>query len=320
MKRLASVATLVLLWILLPLGASAAEFLIPVGKIVGLQLKSDTVVISAFDDRLGKNARAAGLRVGDEILAVNEKNVTDAMEIRSEVERCKDHLELTVRRGNKTFRCNVKPQSCAQGQKMGVYLKQGISGIGTVTWYDPATGMFGALGHGVNTAKGDPLKMTSGNAYDAEIISVKKGESGEPGQLRGAATSDVPRGTLTRNTPKGIFGKTEKQWQGEPVPAAQWQELKTGPAVILSTIGGDEPREYSVEIVKVYAVDRPDGRNMMLHVTDPALLETTGGIVQGMSGSPILQNGRLVGAVTHVLVNDPTMGYGIFIQNMLDAA
>ena len=127
-------------------------------------------------------------------------------------------------------------------------------------------------------------------------------------------------GTLEKNTPQGVFGKASRPWLGQPLPAADFDEVTTGNAVILSTVSGDTPQEYSVEILKIYPQDRPDGRNFLLQITDPDLLETTGGIVQGMSGSPIIQDGKLIGAVTHVLVNDPTTGYGIFIENMLDAA
>ena len=127
-------------------------------------------------------------------------------------------------------------------------------------------------------------------------------------------------GELFRNTPQGVFGKSSQGWQGEPLPIGEFSQVHTGPAAIRSTVSGTEPGEYSVEILKIYPQDRPDSRNFLLKVTDPALLSTTGGIIQGMSGSPILQDGRIIGAVTHVMVSDPTTGYGIFIGNMLDAA
>lgn len=214
----------------------------------------------------------------------------------------------------------LEPEQTPDGAKLGLYLRQGIAGIGTVTWYDPDTCVFGALGHGVNDPGGCLLRMTQGNAYPGRILSVTRGRCGKPGQLKGAAGSTIPFGELHRNTPQGIFGRNPQGWQGKPLPVAQADQLTTGPASILSTVTGQQPREYTVEILRLYPADRADGRNLLLRVTDPELLETTGGIVQGMSGSPILQNGRLVGAVTHVLVNDPTMGYGIFIGNMLAAA
>ena len=203
---------------------------------------------------------------------------------------------------------------------LGVYLRQGISGIGTVTWYDPETKQFAALGHGVSTGKEGLLRLVSGEIYPAEVFSVQKGKSGQPGLLKGQALSHAPIGALSANTPRGIFGTTSTGFSGSAVPVGQWDALHTGPATILATVRQGPPQEYSVEILKIYPKDRTTHRNFLLKVTDPALINQTGGIVQGMSGSPILQDGKLIGAVTHVLVNDPTCGYGIFIENMLEAA
>jgi stage IV sporulation protein B len=176
------------------------------------------------------------------------------------------------------------------------------------------------LGHGVNNGNGKLLDMTQGNAYDARVLTVRKGKSGEPGQLMGAIERLEPIGELTANTAQGVFGRSQEGWPCQELPVAETSEIRTGEATILSTVSGVDVREYSVEILKIYPKSRQTGRNLLIHVTDPALLETTGGIVQGMSGSPIIQDGKLIGAVTHVLVNDPTTGYGIFIENMLDAA
>ena len=162
--------------------------------------------------------------------------------------------------------------------------------------------------------------MRTGNAYTAQILSVKKGKSGTPGQLVGSLDGESLIGTLSKNTVQGVFGKTDIGWVGEKLPVATWQEIQTGAAQIRSKVQGDSVQEYSVEILKIYPSAKASGRNMLIKVTDPTLLNITGGIVQGMSGSPIIQNGKLIGAVTHVLVNDPTTGYGIFIENMLSAA
>ena len=160
--------------------------------------------------------------------------------------------------------------------------------------------------------------------YDVKVMplvqSAQKGKSGDPGQLKGSAENMTVFGSLLKNTPQGVFGTTTQNWVGNPIPTAAWEELKTGPATIRSTVCGDGPREYSVEILKIYPSAQHTGRNMLLKVTDPRLLDVTGGIVQGMSGSPILQNGKLIGAVTHVFVDDPTKGYAIFAENMLETA
>lgn len=321
MKRLlSSLALSAALVFLLPLQAGAAELLIPVGRIIGLQLKNDAIMVVAYDDALGDTARRAGLKIGDEIVTINGNAIGCAEDVRAALSSCGDTIELTVRRGSKLNTLSLTPRQTDDGPRMGVYLRQGIAGIGTVTFYDPQTGLFGTLGHGVSDARGSLLKMTQGSIYQAEIQSVKKGKSGDPGQLKGCAEGTAAYGTLLRNTPQGVFGISSRGWAGEAVPVADYAEISVGPAVIRCQVAGDRVQEYSVEILKIYPESRSDGRNFLIRVTDPELLEITGGIVQGMSGSPILQDGRLVGAVTHVLVNSPETGYGIFIENMLNAA
>ena len=319
MKRLlCSALAAAVLFAMLPLQAGAAELLIPVGKIIGLQLRNDTVTVAAYDDAFGHTARNAGLKSGDEIIKVDGAEVTCAEDIRAALGE--DAVELTVRRGVKLDTVTLIPARTDNGPRLGVYLRQGIAGIGTVTFYDPDTGLFGTLGHGVSDARGTLLAMTRGSAYEAAIQSVKKGKAGDPGQLKGSAESMSLCGSLLRNTPQGVFGISPQGWQGEPVPTADYREIAAGPAKIRCQVTEGSPQEYSVEIQKIYPEARNDGRNFLLKVIDPELLRITGGIVQGMSGSPIIQDGKLVGAVTHVLVNDPTRGYGIFIENMLEAA
>lgn len=300
--------------------AQAEPLLVPVGQTVGLQLRDNTVTIAAFDDSLGSEARDAGLKIGDLIVKVNGKAVHNTDEVRSILDSSGSPASLLIRRGGKELELPVKITPTDQGAKLGVYLKQGISGIGTVTWYDPATGRFGALGHGVNGSGGVLLRMAQGTTYPAQVQSVTKGKSGRPGQLKGSCDDVDACGELLRNTPQGVFGKSSRGWLGEPIPVAAPEQVHPGQATIRSTVNGSATGDYSAEILKVYPASRADGRNLLLKITDPTLLETTGGIVQGMSGSPIIQDGKLVGAVTHVLVNDPTVGYGIYIQNMLDAA
>ena len=321
MKRLCNCIVFTIFFtLLLPTGARAAQLLIPGGQVVGLQLRNDTLTVAAFDDSIGSCAKDAGLRVGDELLTVNGQNVRSAQEVRGALEGTGQPVTVTIRRNSRTETLEVMPRITAEGPRLGVYLKQGIAGIGTITWYDPGTGVFGTLGHGVNEPNGRLANMTSGSAFPAEVISVKKGTCGNPGQLKGDADAHSACGTLLRNTPQGVFGTSRQGWPGEPLPVADYGDIRPGAATIRSTVAGNAVREYSVEILKIYPEDKSDGRNFLLKVTDPALLSATGGIVQGMSGSPIIQNGKLVGAVTHVLVNDPTRGYGIFIENMLDAA
>ena len=318
MKRIARCTAVLILILVLPLKSFAAELLIPVGKVIGLQLSCGSVTVAALDDILGAEAKTAGLAPGDEILLVDGMQVEEARDVLSAI-RDKERVCLTVRRGSRKMRMELPVHTTKDGPRLGLYLREGICGIGTVTWYDPESGMFGALGHGVSDTSGTLTIMRGGSAYEAGVVSVKKGTAGRPGQLRGSA-EDAPFGGLVKNTLQGVFGTASIPFAGKPIPAAEYEQIRTGPAKILATVTGTEPREYSVEIEKIYPEERPDGRNFLLRVTDKTLIQTTGGIVQGMSGSPIIQDGKLVGAVTHVLVNDPTRGYGIFIENMLDAA
>ena len=296
-----------------------ARELIPVGQVIGLELSAGTVTVAAFDDTLTAG-RESGLQIGDQILSIDDTAIRCAEDVRKAL-RCSDgSVDMVISRDGRETAIHMEPEITASGPKLGVFLKQGITGIGTVTYYDPQTKQFGTLGHGVNDGKGSLLPMAQGNAYPATIVSVQKGRSGAPGQLKGALSSSQVLGTLSGNTPQGVFGTVAAGFSGDAMEIAAAEEVRTGAATIRSTVTAGGPRDYSVEILKIYPRDRSDCRNLLIRVTDPDLLEATGGIIQGMSGSPIIQDGKLVGAVTHVLVNDPTRGYGIFIENMLDAA
>ena len=319
-RMLRSAAIWLMIVAVLPLQAHAARLLVPVGRVIGLQLQNNCLTVAAYDDVLGETARSAGLKIGDEIVDIDGHRVSCAEDVRNLLQEALPPVKLTVRRGSKLSQGVLTPKQTGQGPRMGVYLRQGISGIGTVTFYDPQTGFFGTLGHGVSDAAGSLLQMTQGSAYEASVISIKKGKPGDPGQLKGSADGAAVFGSLIRNTPQGIFGTTPYGWQGEPIPTAEYEEVQTGPVQIRCQVDEAAVREYSAEILKIYPESRSDGRNFLLRITDSDLLQCTGGIVQGMSGSPIIQDGKIVGAVTHVLVNDPTRGYGIFIENMLEAA
>lgn len=320
MKVQAKLFALLISFIYLPQAAAAAETLIPVGQVIGLELQEDRVIVAAFDDVLGTEAEEAGLQVGDEILSIDGKTVDTAADVQEALTHSRGIVSIQILREELEQTIRVTPHITAEGPRLGVYLRQGVTGIGTVTWYDPDSGRFGALGHGVNCGDGSLVDMTGGSAFRASVQSVKRGKVGQPGQLVGTVTDPDPIGALDKNTVQGVFGSCSVGWAGAEYPVARAEEVCLGAAVIRSTVRGTVPQEYSVEILKIYPGDRADGRNMLIRVTDPALLAATGGIVQGMSGSPICQNGKIVGAVTHVLVNDPQTGYGIFIENMLDAA
>ena len=313
-------AALLLTVFMITQSVSAAQLLIPAGQVIGLELKENRVTVQGFDPDLGDAAKKAGIREGDRILKIDGRDICCPEDVRQALDSSDGDVDITIIRENGIKELELEPTITENGPKLGVFLRQGITGIGTITYYDPDSGVFGALGHGVNDKNGDLVVMTEGFAYPAQVETVKKGKSGDPGQLCGSVTQKEPIGELSQNTVQGIFGTASSPFSGDALPVAAISEITTGPAVIRSTVQNGTVREYSVEILKIYPNSGADGRNLLLRVTDPRLLDTTGGIVQGMSGSPIIQDGKLVGAVTHVLVNDPTRGYGIFIENMLDAA
>ena len=208
------------------------------------------------------------------------------------------------------------------GQTAGLRLTAdgtNVSGIGTLTFYDPVTKMFGALGHGINeTGTRTLMRMGSGTLLDAEVVDVRKGSSGQPGELKGSF-DNIPSGTLLMNSSNGLFGVLETPEKfdiGSLLPVAGKEEVSIGYAQMLSNINGDKVESFDIEITRILEEDSQ--RSFTIKVNDRTLIDRTGGIVQGMSGSPIIQNGKLIGAVTHVLVNDPQKGYGIFIENMLN--
>ena len=321
MKKLTKgISLFLIMFFLSAQSVSAARLLVPSGQVIGLELRDNRVSIAGFDEDLGAVARSAGLQTGDQIIKIDDIPIHCAEDVHQALTASDGDVGIHILRGNVKQELELEPVITESGPKLGIYLRQGITGVGTVTFYDPDSGLFGALGHGVNDKDGNLVIMSQGIAYPAEVDTVKKGKSGNPGQLMGSVTNPEPFAQLSRNTHQGVFGNTAAAFSGDPLPTAEVSQIRTGPAVIRSTVLGSDIREYSVEILKIYPSSGSEGRNLLLKVTDPALLETTGGIVQGMSGSPIIQDGKLVGAVTHVLVNDPTTGYGIFIENMLEAA
>lgn len=304
---------------------------IPVGRTVGIKVFSDGVLVVGLSDiqtaeKTVSPAKDMGLKVGDVITHVNDCEVDTIEQMQTAIQTIAgERMTLNVTRKDKQLQLCGAAVCNGQGTyQLGTWIRDSMAGIGTMTFYDPASEIFGALGHGVNDVDTAQLMtMQSGSIMYSEVSDVKKGLSGAPGELHGSFDLQRDMGQLYANTQAGIFGVLgDERIVGsiKPVEIARRSQVKTGTATILSNVAGDRVREYQVEIMHVYPTVEGEMRNMMIKVTDPELLEQTGGIVQGMSGSPILQNGRLVGAVTHVLVNDPTRGYGIFIENMLDAA
>ena len=286
MKKMTSRAALIFVCIItLCQSVSAQRLLVPGGQVIGLELADNTVTVAAFDEALGSQAKAGGLEVGDKILRIDRQAVRSAQDVRQALQQSDGSVDVSVLRGGKEKQLQLTPQITAQGPRLGVYLKQGVTGIGTVTWFDPDSGKFGALGHGVNAPGGQLIQMESGNIYESAVLSVRKGKVGDPGQLLGTLCGAEPIGSLEKNTVQGVFGTARARWQGQPLPVAEGKQVRTGSATIRSTVQGSAVQEYSVEILKIYPNSSDSGRTMLLKVTDPQLLSTTGGIVQGMGVS-----------------------------------
>ena len=306
---------------LLPSYAANVKQLIPVGETVGLDIRTDGVLVVGYSDKLIPTpAEQAGVAPGDVITAIGG----------IEVESCQDMCDalagmdgspvtVELTRGGKSVELTVTPFSGEERCELGVWLRDSIAGIGTVTYYDPGTGSFGSLGHPITDIDtGVIVPISGGEVLESTVTDVVAGSAGSPGQLVGDFGLDGAIGSVISNTEYGVFGSVDIPFDGEPIDVAGEDEVKTGPAKILSNVSGDEVEEYDIEISRIYS--GLGGHGMLITVTDQDLLEVTGGIVQGMSGSPIIQDGKLVGAVTHVLINDPSRGYGVFIDNMLGAA
>lgn len=310
-------------------GANAAEekYLVPVGQVAGVTVKTQGVLVvevTAVSDGTAESpAGAAGICAGDIITRIGDTDTTSAELLRAAIAKLDgSDVSVRVQRGKKTLQMTVHPYKNASGEcELGLWLRDGMSGIGTITFYDPDTQQFGALGHAVSDADtGVLLPIRSGELMSAGVTDIVPGKAGAPGQILGSFGSEM-LGSVKMNCSAGIFGTMQS---GEfskmkALPVADKSEVKTGSAVIVSDVAGGEPEEYEIRITRV-ADSKSGSRSIMLCVTDERLLALTGGIVQGMSGSPIIQDGKLVGAVTHVLINDPTRGYGILIENMLEAA
>ena len=310
-----------------------AQSVIPIGKTVGITVKLSGVVVvgtAEFENSDGKiccPASDAGIKCGDIILSIDGTQITSAKVLEETTKGIKsDEISVLIERDGEQKTLKLTPQisSADNKHKLGIWIKDSSSGIGTLTCYDPQTQEFVGLGHGISDFDENLTKISSGSVMEANVASIKRGEKGNPGELIGIFSEDSPKiGTISENNPTGIKGRLNNNAsvssKFQPTEVANCDEVTEGDITILSNIEGNDSEEYSAKILKINK-DKSSVRSMVIKITDERLIEKTGGIVRGMSGSPILQNGRIVGAVTHVFVNDPTRGYGIFIENMLAEA
>ena len=303
--------------------------LIPAGAPVGIFVETDGILVidtGSFYDINGNKTNPAGgvLKPGDYIHKLNGEDIKNKQDLIDQIADCEGkEILLEITREEKKYTVNLTPRQNEIGEyKLGIWVRDNAQGIGTLTYIDEE-GNFGALGHGINDIDtANLMELKEGGLYKTDIISITKGEDGSPGELTGiiAYAEKYKLGTIDINSVEGIYGTIDPTTVNskELLSIALKQEVVKGPAQILTTISG-ERTYYDIEITDIHQENDNINRGLELKVTDPHLLDLTGGIVQGMSGSPILQDGKLVGAVTHVLVNDPTRGYGIFIENMLEA-
>lgn len=286
------------------------------GDAVGIKLLATGVLVVGID------RQDIGIEIGDIILEVNGTKIESNDElIRFVNESNGNSLELKVNRQGKEFNTSVTPNydKLSDSYKLEMWVKDSSAGVGTITFYDRKSGKFGALGHAVTETKENYiLPITSGGITKTEIYSVKKGAPKVPGELKGTLTNDTI-GDIAGNTDKGVYGKVYdvNSITKDSIKLLTKSKIKEGKASIFCTLDDNEIKEYSIEIEKVLLTSSGN-KNMIIKITDENLLEKTGGIIQGMSGSPIVQDGKLVGAVTHVFLNDPTKGYGVFIENMIE--
>lgn len=310
--------------------------IIPGGQSIGVQLETLGVLVVGHHSIEGKQGvlspgQKAKVLVGDMIVEINGNPIRQMNEIRTYVnEAGKDNeaLTLTIKRGSKTVETALHPVLDEKDHeyKIGLYIRDSAAGIGTMTFYDPQSKRYGALGHVISdmdTKK--PIEMVRGTIVRSSVVNIEKGNQGVPGEKHARFSTDRNiLGSIVKNTPHGIFGVLDSDIANgkydKALPITRADEVKEGPAKILTVVDKEKVEEFDIEIVSSVPQDKPDIKGMVIKITDPKLLERTGGIVQGMSGSPIIQDGKIIGAVTHVFVNDPTSGYGVHIEWMLHDA
>lgn len=293
----------------------AQKQLVVLGTPFGVKLYTKGVIV--VDAEENSAAIAAGIQVGDIILSYNNVEVHSNEELAEQVQQSNGRQQKArILRNQRTQTVWVTPNQTEYGYAIGLWVRDSSAGLGTLTYYDPQTNTVAGLGHSISDVDtGLVMPVERGTLCTARITGVKIGEKGSPGELLGSLNKQE-LGTVTANDKTGLFANATTDFEGVSYPVALKEEITEGEAQIICTVHGEQPKTYTIRITKINN-NLSEYRNLCIQITDQALLDATGGIVQGMSGSPILQNGKIIGAVTHVLISDPTAGYGIFIENML---
>lgn len=304
---------------------------IPVGNIAGIKLYTSGVLvvgmseIQGIDNKKYKPYENTGIEEGDTIISVNDNKIETTEELIDKVNESNGQLiKIGYMHDEKSLECSIQPvKTSNQEYKLGLWVRDSAAGVGTVTFYEPSTQYFGALGHGITDIDTEQLiDISSGEFVTTKILNIVKGESGKPGKIQGTVENQKNIGTIYKNTKFGIYGKVDNLSSlnidlSNEMEVAFRNEIKIGKAIILCSLENGKTEEYEIEIEKIYKENNYDNKSMLIKITDEKLLEKTGGIIQGMSGSPIIQNGKFIGAVTHVLVNNPQQGFAVFGDMML---
>ena len=303
---------------------------IPLGTAIGMKLYTKGVLvvgmsqINTDNNEKTKPYENSGIEQGDMILAINNKEVSNTDELIGEVNNSNGNsIKIKYLKNNETLETSITPVKSKNEYKIGLWVRDAAAGVGTLTFYEPNTNSFMALGHGISDIDTEKIvEISNGELITANIVSIKKGEKGKPGEMKGTIDSGNKIGEISKNTNLGVYGNvTNKSYLGidsnNEMEVATRSEIKEGRAQIICQLDNNERNKYNIEIEKIYTMNNEDNKSMLIKVTDEELLNKTGGIIQGMSGAPIIQNGKFVGAITNVLVNDPTQGYAIFADMMI---
>lgn len=298
----------------------------PVGQVAGIKLYTSGVLVVGMSEVKGidntkyKPYENSGLQEGDTIVQIENKSITDTKELINIVNSSKGkELKIKYVRNDNTLECSIVPAKTSETEyKLGLWVRDSAAGIGTMTYIEPSTNDFAALGHGITDIDtGNILNISNGQFITTKVLSIIKGINGNPGKIQGSINEQAEIGTINKNSIFGIYGKVNditkvKMISNKSIDVALRNEIKLGDAKILCSLDGELAKEYKIQIDKIYLNNDYDNKSMLIKVTDEELIEKTGGIIQGMSGSPVIQNGKFVGAVTNVLINDPTRGYVVF--------
>ena len=288
---------------------------VPVGKAIGMKLYTEGVLVVGMSE----------IKEGDAIIEINNEQIENTNDLIETVNKSNGKtVEVKYKRNEQTITTSIEPAKVNENEyKLGLWVRDAAAGVGTMTFYEPSSGMFAALGHGIaDIDTSELINIESGELTTTNILSIVKGQKGTPGEIRGTIENSESLGSIYKNTSFGVYGKVQSKNKldinnMEEMDVALRDEIKTGKAQILCELENGKTEKYDVEIKKLYLNNNENNKSMVIKITDEKLIEKTGGIIQGMSGAPIIQNGKFIGAVTHVLVNDPTVGYGVFADIMI---